>query len=175
MQNNQNNQNRQSNQNTQYGQNNPYNQQGQYQGASNQQYQGYRNQEHQQGQYQGARNQQYSQQYNQPSSSYNQYYAKAQDVPVDQVPQQFRPIGIWGHVGYFLLFGIPVIGLIFALILSFNDSNYARRNLARAMAIVGAVTLVLGILNLTTGFTLFGIADYTGWRDMIEEIARQAN
>ena len=47
-------------------------------------------------------------------------------------PEQYRPLSPWAYFGYSLLFSIPVIGLIFLLIYSFDDSRINHRNFARS-------------------------------------------
>ncbi|MGI6736242.1 MAG: hypothetical protein ACOX41_02885 [Anaerovoracaceae bacterium] len=67
------------------------------------------------------------------------------------LPAQYQPISMWGYFGYQLLFAIPVVGLILAIVWSFSSSNINRRNYARSqfcwLIIVG---IILGIL-LATG------------------------
>lgn len=75
------------------------------------------------------------------------------------VPEQYRPISPWAYFGYKLLFAIPVIGFIFLLIYTFDDSNINRRNFARsywcALIIILIIVAVLSALGLTTGLTAY--------------------
>ena len=67
-------------------------------------------------------------------------------------PEQYRPLSPWAYFGYSLLFSIPVIGLIFLLIYSFDDSRINRRNYARSYFCALALALILfGILAATGG------------------------
>ena len=87
-------------------------------------------------------NQQYnqgysSQQYNQGYSNqqYNQGYQNQQYGQVDpnNIDPRFKPISVWGHIGYLVLFGIPIIGLVLMIIFSLDSKYIARRNYSRAI------------------------------------------
>ena len=65
-------------------------------------------------------------------------------------PEQYRPLSPWAYFGYSLLFSIPVIGLIFLLIYSFDDSRINRRNFARSyFCVIALVLIISGILAVT--------------------------
>ena len=65
-------------------------------------------------------------------------------------PEQYRPLSPWAYFGYSLLFSIPVIGLIFLLIYSFDDSRINRRNYARSyFCVIALVLIISGILAAT--------------------------
>jgi hypothetical protein len=53
-------------------------------------------------------------------------------MPSVRVPEEFRPISMWGYFGYELLFSIPVFGLIFLLFNAFGSRNRNVRNFARS-------------------------------------------
>ncbi|MDR0531325.1 MAG: zinc ribbon domain-containing protein [Oscillospiraceae bacterium] len=67
----------------------------------------------------------------------------------------YAPIGALGYIGYFILFAIPVLGLVLALVwgLGKGGGNVNRRGLARAMF----VFQLLAILVLIVGL-IFGVA-----------------
>ena len=44
---------------------------------------------------------------------------------------QYRLLSPWAYVGYGLLFTLPVIGWILAIVFALNDDNLNRRNFAR--------------------------------------------
>ena len=69
-----------------------------------------------------------------------------------QIPAEYKPISMWGYFGYELLFSIPLVGLIVALVFSFGGTqNINLRNFARSyfclLIIVAAVggTLVVSL------------------------------
>lgn len=44
---------------------------------------------------------------------------------------QYRLLSPWAYVGYGILFTLPVIGWILAIVFALNDDNLNRRNFAR--------------------------------------------
>lgn len=69
-----------------------------------------------------------------------------------RVPEEYRPISMWGYFGYSILFSIPFVGIILICIFSFGGSrNINLRNYARSYfcwlliaAIIFALMLMLG-------------------------------
>ena len=52
---------------------------------------------------------------------------------VYQVPPEYKPIGMWGYFGFSIVFNIPFIGWLIALILALGaGSNINVRNYARS-------------------------------------------
>jgi hypothetical protein len=68
-----------------------------------------------------------------------------------QIPNNLRPLSMWEYFGYSILFCIPVIGLIFAIVFSFSNSNINRRNFARAQFCVLIICVVIGLILGLTG------------------------
>ena len=68
-----------------------------------------------------------------------------------RIPSQYKPLGAWGYVGYSLLFSIPLVGLIFLLIFTFNKSNINRRNYARSFFCALVIVLILFGVLLVSG------------------------
>ena len=48
------------------------------------------------------------------------------------IPDEYRPIGMWGYFGYEILFAIPVIGWIFCIGFAFMAKNRNLRNFSRS-------------------------------------------
>ena len=68
------------------------------------------------------------------------------------IPNEYRVLSPWAYFGYNLLFSIPLIGLIMAIVFAFDSSNLNRRNYARSFfcglliaVIIFAVFMFLGI------------------------------
>ena len=54
-------------------------------------------------------------------------------MTVEDLPVEYRPIGMWGYFGYSLLFAIPFVGWIIALVFAFGvNPNINLKNFARA-------------------------------------------
>lgn len=80
------------------------------------------------------------------------------------LPPQYRPLSPWAYFGYSLLFGIPIVGLIMAIVFSFSDENINRRNYARsffcALLIAVIVSVVLAVIGLIVGASVFNLFDF---------------
>ena len=80
--------------------------------------------------------------------------AKAASAPKSPAPQP-KLLGPWAYFGLQLLFSVPIVGFIFLIIFSFDNSNLNRRNYARsfwcAMIVGLAVAILLGVLLGVTG------------------------
>lgn len=74
-------------------------------------------------------------------------------------------ISPWGYVGYGILFSVPVIGIIFAIIWAFDDSYKCRRNFARsifcnmliAVIVSAAIFVIILLVALIGGASLAAI------------------
>lgn len=112
--------------------------------------------------------------YNNPQQPYRapqqptypqQYPTYRQPVnPESTLPPQYKPLGAWAYFGYSLLFGIPIAGLIMAIVFSFSDDNINRRNFARSffcgLLIAVIVSVVLAVILLITGASIFNYFDF---------------
>ena len=68
-----------------------------------------------------------------------------------------KPISMWGYFGLQILFALPVVGWIFAIVLSFASPNVNIRNFARSYFCgLILVLLLLGILVAVGGVATFG-------------------
>ena len=66
---------------------------------------------------------------------------------------QNRLITPWGYIGYSILFSIPIIGLICAIVFAFSSSYPCRKNYARSFLILIIIAVVLAIILVLAGFT----------------------
>ena len=68
----------------------------------------------------------------------------------NHVPEEYRPITMWGYFGYSILFAIPLVGIILLLVFSFGGTrNINLRNYARSYfcwIIIGIGLLLLMFL-----------------------------
>ena len=72
----------------------------------------------------------------------------------NSIPDELKPISMWGYFGYEILFAIPFIGLIVLIIFALggtknqNVQNFARSKFCLiivALAIMGIAFLIIGV------------------------------
>ena len=68
-----------------------------------------------------------------------------------QVPHEYQPISMWGYFGYSILFAIPILGLILAIVWSFGAANVNLRNFARSRFCLLIIGLIITVILLLTG------------------------
>ena len=77
------------------------------------------------------------------------------------IPEEYKPISMWGYFGYQLLFGIPCIGFILLLVFSFGGTkNVNLKNFARSyfcVLIIVAVLVAILVAIFGVGAASFGI------------------
>lgn len=81
------------------------------------------------------------------------------------IPEEYRPITMWGYFGYELLFSIPCVGFIILLVFAFGGNrNINVRNFARSYfcflilgvilgAIIFAIMMALGLGSVSTSYS----------------------
>ncbi len=79
----------------------------------------------------------------------------------------YTPLGAWSYFLYTLLFSIPIIGFIFAIVFAVGGTNRINlRNYARSYFCWLLITVVLVIILLIVGFaiagTVYNIFDHSG-------------
>ena len=66
-----------------------------------------------------------------------------------------RLLGPWAYFGLSLLYSIPIVGFIFLIVFSIDDSNLNRRNYTRsywcALIIAVALIVIVFLILLATG------------------------
>ena len=102
----------------------------------------------------------------QPASSVEPqpvYYAQPQpevkkSVTKEELPSQYKPLGAWMYFLLQILFALPIVGFVFLIIYSFDDSNINRRNFARSywcsLLVTVAVVLLILIIVIIAGASL---------------------
>lgn len=75
----------------------------------------------------------------------------ANNLP-DNIPEEYRPISMWGYFGYELLFSIPCVGFILLIIFAVGGTkNVNLRNFARSYFCFLIILVVLFVILLATG------------------------
>ncbi len=79
----------------------------------------------------------------------------------NNLPDEYRPISMWGYFGYELLFSIPLIGLILLLVFSFGGTkNINLRNFARSyFCFLILMVILVALITIITGAAI-GAAMY---------------
>ena len=78
---------------------------------------------------------------------------------------QYRLLSPWAYVGYGILFTLPVIGWILAIVFTLNDDNLNRRNFARGywcgVLVAVIVVVILSIVGMVMGVSIMdGFSSY---------------
>ena len=75
----------------------------------------------------------------------------ADNIP-DNIPEEYRPISMWGYFGYELLFSIPCIGFILLIVFALGGTkNVNLRNFARSYFCFLIIVVVLILILVATG------------------------
>lgn len=88
---------------------------------------------------------------------------KSQNVEFEKpakitIPEEYKPIGMWGYFGYQLLFAIPCIGLIVAIVFALGGQrNINVRNFARSYFCWLIIGVVLAVILAIVGVSFAGI------------------
>ena len=76
----------------------------------------------------------------------------------NNIPEKYKPIGMWGYFGYELLFALPIIGFILILVFSFGGTqNINVRNFARSYFCVLIIGLIIALFVLLFGLLFAGL------------------
>ena len=59
------------------------------------------------------------------------------------VPKNLQPLHTWAYVGYNVLFTLPLIGLICAIVFAIDSTNINRRSYARSILITKIISTIL--------------------------------
>lgn len=82
----------------------------------------------------------------------------ANNIP-DNIPEEYRPISMWGYFGYELLFSIPCVGFIILIIFAVGGTrNVNVRNFARSyfcfliiLAVFIGILIATGVVGALAG------------------------
>ena len=89
----------------------------------------------------------------------NNNYSRMQTSDADYIPEDYKPISMWGYFGYEVLFSIPLVGFILLLVFSFGGTkNKNLKNFARSYFCFMILTVI--ILAIFLGGSLGTILRY---------------
>lgn len=75
------------------------------------------------------------------------------------IPEEYKPISMWGYFGYELLFSIPCVGFIILLVFAFGgNKNINVRNFARSYF---CYMIIIAIVAVLFFFVFGGLAIFT--------------
>lgn len=83
------------------------------------------------------------------------------------IPSEYKPIGPWGYLGYQILFSIPLVGFICALVFAVGATqNVNVRNFARSYFCGLLIGILIGIICGLVVF-VFGAAIFSSSSSML--------
>ena len=82
--------------------------------------------------------------------------------------KMYKPISPLGYIGFQILYAIPIVGLILAVVLAFAPKNENIKNFARAQILVIIIGLIL-VLVLCIAAVISGVTP-----DQLEQLVKQA-
>jgi hypothetical protein len=78
-----------------------------------------------------------------------------QEMDNNMIPEEYRPISMWGYFGYEILFSIPVVGFICLIIFALGAKNVNKKNFARSYFCYTIICFLVFAI-------VFAIAFFTG-------------
>ncbi|MCM1112688.1 MAG: hypothetical protein NC399_05485 [Muribaculum sp.] len=70
----------------------------------------------------------------------------------NNIPEEYRPISMWGYLGYEILFSIPCVGFILLIVFSLGGTrNVNLRNFARSYFCVFIIVAILMVFMMFLG------------------------
>jgi len=71
---------------------------------------------------------------------------------IRNLPEEIRPISMWGYFGYQILFSIPLIGLILLIVFALGGTrNVNLRNFARSYFCILIIGIIIFAFMMVTG------------------------
>lgn len=121
----------------------------------------YQDQAYQQQPYQDQAYQQQAYQQQAYQQPYQQQPYQQQFYQQPMVSEEYKPISMWGYVGYFVLFSLPLVGIIMLIIYAVSSTNRNLKNYSRAMIIWIVICFAIFILfYILVGAALLTTASY---------------
>ncbi|HCI83354.1 MAG: zinc-ribbon domain-containing protein [Porcincola intestinalis] len=94
-----------------------------------------------------------------PSGGFAPFTAYQPNITEDNIPDEWKPISMWGYFGYEILFSIPLIGLILLIVFSVggtknrNLRNFARSYFCFLIVAIIVIAIILAVTSTSTFFT----------------------
>lgn len=83
------------------------------------------------------------------------------------IPEEYRPISMWGYFGYSILFAIPIVGIVLIIVFSLGGTrNINVRNYARSYF----CWLIIAVILFAIAFAFGGAAIIT---EALRELSQQ--
>lgn len=71
---------------------------------------------------------------------------------INSIPEEYRPISMWGYFGYEILFSIPVVGFIFLVVFALGGTrNVNKKNFARSYFCFLIIFVIIMAILVATG------------------------
>lgn len=75
------------------------------------------------------------------------------------IPEEYKPISMWGYFGYELLFSIPCVGFILLLVFAFGGTkNVNLKNFARSYFCYFIIAAAITVIVITIMIALGGLS-----------------
>ena len=87
--------------------------------------------------------------------SFSSFYMEVSKMDNSNIPEEYRPISMWGYFGYEILFSIPIVGFICLIVFAIGAKNVNKKNFARSYF---CYTIIVCLILLM----VFAIAFFTG-------------
>lgn len=65
------------------------------------------------------------------------------------IPEEYKPISMWGYFGYEILFSLPIIGQIILIIKALTASNKNVKNFARSYFCFLIIIVIVAIISVS--------------------------
>lgn len=87
--------------------------------------------------------------YSQPAQPQMPYSPQYGYINENMLPPEYKPVSVGQYVGYTILFGLPIIGIIMFFVTAFgSDNSIGLRNYAKSVLVFYAIGIVLTIVML---------------------------
>ena len=71
---------------------------------------------------------------------------------INNIPEKYRPITMWGYFGLEILFSIPIVGFIFLIVFALGGTrNVNKKNFARSYFCFVIIFVVIAAIFVATG------------------------
>jgi len=82
-------------------------------------------------------------------------FMEVYEMDNNNIPEEYRPISMWGYFGYEILFSIPIVGFICLIVFAIGAKNVNKKNFARSYfcytIIVCLIAIVILAIMMATG------------------------